>query len=211
MGKQSVKARIYYWDWQTKIVISDVDGTITKSDLFGQIMPIIGNDWSQPGIAALYDSISKNGYKLLYLSSRAIGLADITRGYLNRLKQEDIKLPKGPLIISHDRLAKSIQREVITKKPQKFKITALREIKRLFPQAWQPFVAGFGNRSTDLISYWAVGISPHRIFIVNTKGAVQVGFNNSCNKSYKLLAKDVDFLFPLLKNCNNKINNSEFR
>ncbi|CAF2155838.1 unnamed protein product [Brassica napus] len=37
-----VDAHIYRWRWDTKIVISDVDGTITKSDVLGQFMPLVG-------------------------------------------------------------------------------------------------------------------------------------------------------------------------
>ncbi|XP_057794514.1 uncharacterized protein LOC131010853 isoform X2 [Salvia miltiorrhiza] len=49
LGKQQVDARIFLWRWDTKIVISDVDGTITRSDLLGQVMPLVGMDWSQTG------------------------------------------------------------------------------------------------------------------------------------------------------------------
>ena len=34
-GEQQVQGKIYFWDYNTKIVISDVDGTITKSDVLG--------------------------------------------------------------------------------------------------------------------------------------------------------------------------------
>ncbi|KAL6982328.1 phosphatidate phosphatase [Sarracenia purpurea var. burkii] len=30
LGSQQVDARIYLWKWDTRVVISDVDGTITK-------------------------------------------------------------------------------------------------------------------------------------------------------------------------------------
>ena len=56
------------------MVISDIDGTITKSDVLGHILPIIGNDWSQSGVAQLFTQIQDNGYKMLYLSARAIGM-----------------------------------------------------------------------------------------------------------------------------------------
>jgi phosphatidate phosphatase LPIN len=57
----------------TKIVISDVDGTITKSDVLGHVLPRFGHDWSHPGIAYLFNLISQNGYQILYLTARAIG------------------------------------------------------------------------------------------------------------------------------------------
>jgi len=46
---QEVTAMIYLWSRFTKIVISDIDGTITRSDLLGHILPILGRDWSHSG------------------------------------------------------------------------------------------------------------------------------------------------------------------
>lgn len=50
-------------------------------------MPIVGNAWAQSGVAKLFNRIEDNGYKLLYLSARAIGTFLRTRitYYLSRL------------------------------------------------------------------------------------------------------------------------------
>lgn len=61
-GEQKVSGKIFLWDFRTKIVISDVDGTITRSDVMGHVMPRFGNDWSHPGICNLFCKIRKNGY-----------------------------------------------------------------------------------------------------------------------------------------------------
>ena len=53
-------------------MISDVDGTVTKSDVLGHVLPRVGLDWSHTGIARLFTNIQGNGYTILYLSSRAI-------------------------------------------------------------------------------------------------------------------------------------------
>ena len=53
-GEQKVSGRIFLWDYRTKIVISDVDGTITRSDVMGHVMPRFGNDWSHSGICDLF-------------------------------------------------------------------------------------------------------------------------------------------------------------
>ena len=51
------------WESHEKIIISDVDGTVTKSDIFGHILPRIGfTDWAHQGIANLYTNIKANGY-----------------------------------------------------------------------------------------------------------------------------------------------------
>jgi len=49
-----LQGQIFLWDWKDKIVISDVDGTITKSDVLGHIMPRVGKDWTQPNTVDLF-------------------------------------------------------------------------------------------------------------------------------------------------------------
>ena len=172
-GKQENTSRIFLWNYKVKIIISDVDGTITKSDVLGHILPRFGKDWSHQGVAELYTNIRKNGYEFLYLTSRAIGMADSTRSYLQTLEQENtFKLPDGPCIMSPDRLMHSFKREVIDRKPHIFKIAALWNVKNIFKEDINPFYAGFGNRDTDAISYRAMGISLKNIFIINPQSEV---------------------------------------
>jgi phosphatidate phosphatase LPIN len=73
-------------DYTTKIVVSDVDGTITKSDVLGQVLPTLGADWTHQGVTKLFDNIAKNGYMMLYLTARPVGLSDFTRKYLNSIR-----------------------------------------------------------------------------------------------------------------------------
>ncbi|XP_027353930.1 phosphatidate phosphatase PAH1-like isoform X2 [Abrus precatorius] len=171
LGKQQVDARIYLWKWNTRIVISDVDGTITRSDVLGQFMPLVGIDWSQTGVAHLFSAIKENGYQLLFLSARSISQAYLTRQFLVNLKQDGKVLPDGPVVISPDGLFPSLYREVIRRVPHEFKIACLEDIKALFPSDCNPFYAGFGNRDTDEISYLKVGIPKGKIFIINPKFA----------------------------------------
>ncbi len=72
-GKQEILATIYLWKPSVKILISDIDGTITRSDALGHLLPLIGVNWSHSGVANLYTNIQANGYKIIYLSSRAVG------------------------------------------------------------------------------------------------------------------------------------------
>lgn len=71
---------------------------------------MIGRDWTHSGVAKLYTDIKRNGYKIMYLTSRAIGQADSTRDYLKGIKQDDYQLPEGPVIMSPDRLMASLHR-----------------------------------------------------------------------------------------------------
>lgn len=195
LGKQQVDAHIYLWKWNARIVISDVDGTITKSDVLGQFMPLVGKDWTQSGVARLFSAIKENGYQLLFLSARAIVQAYLTRSFLLNLKQDGKALPSGPVVISPDGLFPSLYREVIRRAPHEFKIACLEDIRALFPSDYNPFYAGFGNRDTDELSYRKIGIPKGKIFIINPKGEVAI---NHCIdvKSYTSLHTLVNDMFP---------------
>uniref|UniRef100_A0AAY4AGX3 phosphatidate phosphatase n=1 Tax=Denticeps clupeoides TaxID=299321 RepID=A0AAY4AGX3_9TELE len=99
-GTCRCEGTIYLWNWDDKIVISDIDGTITRSDTLGHILPTLGKDWTHQGIARLYHKVSQNGYKFMYCSARAIGMADLTRGYLNWVNERGTMLPQGPVLLS---------------------------------------------------------------------------------------------------------------
>jgi phosphatidate phosphatase LPIN len=86
-GTHSLVTDLYLWESDSKIVISDVDGTITRSDVLGQLMPIFGKDWSHSGVTELFNNIEKNNYKVLYLTARAIGQSEQTKDYLRKLNQ----------------------------------------------------------------------------------------------------------------------------
>ncbi|KAM9198902.1 phosphatidate phosphatase LPIN2 [Mergus octosetaceus] len=189
---------IYLWNWNDKIIISDIDGTITKSDALGHILPQFGKDWTHQGIAKLYHSINENGYKFLYCSARAIGMADITRGYLHWVNDKGTILPRGPLMLSPSSLFSAFHREVIEKKPEKFKIECLNDIKNLFAPSKQPFYAAFGNRPNDVYAYMQVGVPDCRIFTVNPKGELIQERTKGNKSSYYRLSELVEYVFPLL-------------
>uniref|UniRef100_A0A8C1QBF6 phosphatidate phosphatase n=1 Tax=Cyprinus carpio TaxID=7962 RepID=A0A8C1QBF6_CYPCA len=189
---------IYLWNWDDKIVISDIDGTITRSDTLGHILPTLGKDWTHQGIARLYHRVSQNGYKFMYCSARAIGMADMTRGYLHWVNERGTMLPMGPVLLSPSSLFSAFHREVIEKKPEKFKIECLTDIKNLFYPNTEPFYAAFGNRATDVYSYKEVGVPLNRIFTVNPKGELIQEHAKTNISSYERLCEVVDHVFPLL-------------
>uniref|UniRef100_A0A8C2A1M4 phosphatidate phosphatase n=1 Tax=Cyprinus carpio TaxID=7962 RepID=A0A8C2A1M4_CYPCA len=197
-GTCRCEGTIYLWNWDDKVIISDIDGTITKSDVFGQILPQFGKDWTHQGIAKLYHSVAENGYKFLYCSARAIGMADMTRGYLQWVNDRGIILPCGPLMLSPSSLFSAFHREVIEKKPEVFKIECLTDIKNLFLPNKHPFYAAFGNRPNDAFAYKEVGVPLCRIFTVNPKGELIQEQTKGNKSSYSRLSELVDHVFPLL-------------
>uniref|UniRef100_A0A8C2FYE3 phosphatidate phosphatase n=1 Tax=Cyprinus carpio TaxID=7962 RepID=A0A8C2FYE3_CYPCA len=198
-GTCRCEGTIYLWNWDDKIIISDIDGTITRSDKLGHILPTLGKDWTHQGIASLYHNISQNSYKFLYCSARAIGMADMTRGYLHWVSERGTMLPQGPVLLSPSSLLSALHREVIEKRPEKFKVACLTDIKNLFLPNTEPFYAAFGNRNTDVFSYKEVGVPLNRIFTVNPKGELIQEHAKTNISSYVRLGEVVDHVFPLLK------------
>ncbi|EMP38244.1 Phosphatidate phosphatase LPIN3 [Chelonia mydas] len=197
-GTCRCEATIYLWNWDDKVVISDIDGTITKSDALGHILPQLGKDWTHQGIAKLYHKIHLNGYKFLYCSSRAIGMAHITKGYLKWVKDQGCALPKGPILLAPSSLFSAFHREVIEKKPEIFKIACLTDIRNLFGSMGQPFHAAFGNRVHDVDAYKQVGLSASHIFTVNPKGELIRELTKSQKSTYERLTELVELIFPPL-------------
>ncbi|XP_008308631.1 phosphatidate phosphatase LPIN1 isoform X1 [Cynoglossus semilaevis] len=189
---------IYLWNWADKIIISDIDGTITRSDTLGHILPTLGKDWTHQGITRLYNRVSQNGYKFMYCSARAIGMADMTRGYLHWVNERGTMLPMGPVLLSPSSLFSALHREMIEKKPEKFKVECLTDIKNLFHPNTEPFYAAFGNRATDVFSYKEVGVPLNRIFTVNPRGELVQELSKTNISSFSHLCDMVDQVFPFL-------------
>lgn len=198
VNRATCSANMYLWKHDTPVVISDIDGTVTKSDALGHVLNIIGRDWTHAGIAKLYSDIALNGYNIMYLTSRSVGQADTTRTYLNGVVQAGCRMPHGPTILSPDRTMAALRREVYLRKPHVFKMATLRDIANLYPSDTIPFYAGFGNRLTDQLSYRTVDVPRNRIFTINSNSEVSLDLLslNKMKMSYVHINEVVDHYFP---------------
>lgn len=200
-GEQLQEVNIFLWDYNDKIIISDIDGTITRTDFLGHVLPLFGKDWTHKGVVELFNSIVKNGYKILYLTARALSQAKSTKTYIKSIIQDKFTMPDGPIILSPDSLTVSFKREIIDRTPEIFKIGCLNEIVGLFPNDVFPFTAGFGNRETDSFSYRQVGIKESRIFIINEKGFITQK-NKNLQTTYSNINEIIDIVFPSISGYN---------
>lgn len=198
VNRATCQAYMYLWRHDVPIVISDIDGTITKSDALGHVFNMIGRDWTHIGVAKLYTDIVNNGYNIMYLTSRSVGLADMTRAFLDGVSQEGYHLPKGPTLMSPDRTIAALRRELYIRKPEVFKMACLRDIKNLYGPDRTPFSAGFGNRLTDALSYRSVSIPSNRIFTINSYAEISLDLLhlNKLRYSYVNMREVVDHYFP---------------
>jgi phosphatidate phosphatase LPIN len=69
-GQQFVEARIFFWRHPLKLVFSDIDGTVTKSDVMGHVMTILKKDWTHDSIAILFNKFVAKGCKIIYITAR---------------------------------------------------------------------------------------------------------------------------------------------
>lgn len=198
VNRATCNANMFLWRHDTPVVISDIDGTITKSDALGHVLNMIGRDWTHAGVAKLYSDIAANGYNIMYLTSRSVGQSDTTRAYLNGITQEGYRLPKGPTILSPDRTMAALRREIYLRKPHVFKMATLRDIRSLYGPENHCFYAGFGNRLTDQISYRTVDVPRNRIFTINSNAEVSLDLLslNKLKLSYVNMGEVVDHYFP---------------
>lgn len=194
---QKLEAKIYLWKHTDKIIISDIDGTITKSDIRGHIYSFMGKDWTHSGVANLYQKLVKNGYKIIYLTTRALGQSGMTRSYLSSVIQAGCKMPEGPILLSPDGVFSAIYREIITRDPFNFKISCLKKIEELFGGE-NPWISGFGNKRSDVLTYKTIGIPTSKIFTINPEGNIHLELTNTLTSTHSSLDGFVDAMFPPL-------------
>ena len=73
---------IFYFDQEARIVLTDLDGTITESDIKGHVFPTLGWEAHHDNVVEMFDKIADNGYTIIYLTGRPLDNDKTTRGYL---------------------------------------------------------------------------------------------------------------------------------
>jgi len=149
-----VFADLWLWHASDKIVVVDVDGTITKSDVRGLVASqlqtttsfisnalsasntfftqdfatALNTDYTHEGVAEALTSIAEANYRILYLTARPITLAEQTREFLSSVgRSQNAALPEGPLITQPHGTMKALQT-----KHEAFKIDVLSQIQQLY-------------------------------------------------------------------------------
>ena len=196
-GIQILKSNLFFWKYKKnlKFILWDIDGTITKSDILGVVLPRFGINWNHENVIEFINKLYNNNYKIIYLTVRAIFQSETTRDFLYNLSQKNEKLPKGPIIMDPDGVFSSFKKGIIQKQQHLIKILSLLEIKNLFNDNEQHFFAGFGNKESDAIAYRYLGIELKNIFIINKYSEItQLNEKNKTN--YDELCKNCDLFFP---------------
>lgn len=187
---------IYLFDQQTKFVIADIDGTITKSDFRGLLAKIFEFDHHHDGIIELFDAVSKNGYVLIYISAISSSADELTRQYLfDQLQNIDgYSLPMSPLFMSPITWHKAF----ISQDKAAIKLSTLHSIIELFDTKENVIAAAYGNKDTDTKAYLDSGIDPKKVFFVNEEGHM-IDIGTETETSYVEHFHNVSTMFPKYK------------
>jgi phosphatidate phosphatase PAH1 len=133
-----------------KVVVADVDGTLTASENAFPIALFFGGKvGANAGASVTLRSLATAGYQIIYVTARGDRFSAATRAWL------DLQgFPRGPM-----RLARSLV-TMPGAATVAYKTGALLPIARRFD-----IIAAIGNRNSDVLAYTNIGVAPSHIFI----------------------------------------------
>lgn len=139
----------YLWPPGTKVVISDIDGTLTTDD--AQLLMQISDDTYVPAMMGAGDKLTQawamKGYPVIYLTARPHVFRTESRAWLR-----DLGFAAGPLITADD-VGDAAAYKTIW-------------LKRMLTTFGWTAVAAYGNADTDITAYENAGIPKNLTFIV---------------------------------------------
>ncbi|HET7501447.1 MAG TPA: hypothetical protein VFK02_10605 [Kofleriaceae bacterium] len=135
----------------TRLIVSDVDGTLTSSEnAFFETIALGLEPEARAGAAHAFDAVTAKRYQLVYVTARGNQYTADTRTWL-----ADRQFPRGPLRLSPSFVTLPGGDTVDYK---------TRTIAALAAAGFE-VAAGIGNRSSDVSAYGGVGVPADRIFI----------------------------------------------
>ncbi len=155
-ARHCVDHGVFTWPPGTRVIVTDIDGTLTLSDdeLSAQLSDYDYVQQAWPGAVELTTTWQGKGYGVVYLTARTDELRSITRPWLDATG-----FAYGPLSTSPEL--------VLGGTAAAYKAGFLR---RLLDDLEWDIVAVYGNASSDIEAYAEVGIPLDRTFIIGENG-----------------------------------------
>ncbi len=159
------------------------------------------NHYTRDGIARLYHGAEQNGYRVIYMTSCPINRLSAIDTYLRGIRQQNIKMPSGPLLCNPNYLKYVMIRKMWNRRRDTFKRPFLQNLRSLFPSYTNPLVSGFGATSTDFAAYISAGINPFSCFRITPSGKVFVASSDEEVGDYLDNEEFIQNHFPMLDRC----------
>jgi hypothetical protein len=146
----------------TRLVITDVDGTLTSGDseLFEQMLHGTYVPEAYPGASALTRAHTERGHVVVYLTGRPYWLVNVTRGWLR-----DLGFATGPLHVA-DRHADILPTEEGVGAYKRAWLQGLL-------QAGYVVDVAYGNATTDIFAYLGAGLPATSVWIIGKHAGAQ--------------------------------------
>lgn len=91
----TLEAEIYLYKLSDKLIISDLDGTMTKTDIMGIVSNYRDINYIHDGYEIFINELSKNGYKIVWLTMRSMAMYNFSKKYINKyVKCEGALIPE---------------------------------------------------------------------------------------------------------------------
>ena len=167
---------IFLFSDKDRLFVVDIDGTITRSNVRGVLDTLLTERYSyiHDGVCQFLSSLEN--VKMLYLTSRPIGIANATRKFLSQVRQsDDHQLPDGPLLGFKGSMAEVLMMELVSHSVHEFKASTLTtHVVQPFRQVGvnRIFVAGVGNSLMDMQAYHAAGMEPHQMYMIDKQSTI---------------------------------------
>jgi phosphatidate phosphatase PAH1 len=149
--RTGVRFLAYVAPHATRVIVSDVDGTLTISEhAFMKTVALGAQIGAKPGAALAFQGLAAAGYQPVYVTARGEVFTEKTRAWLAQQG-----FPRGPMVLAEDLVTVPGPATV------GFKTGAMDSLRT----AGLVVAGGIGNRATDIGAYEAMGLPPDRIFI----------------------------------------------
>jgi len=180
----AIEKSFHVWRYSidANLVIMDIDGTITKSDVAGYIQTVYLGLFSyiHEGLVPFMNILQESfNYHIIYLTSRPFIHRRETRKLLEGIRGENgLSMPDGPLFPSKDKVLAALYREVIAKTTMQLKSSRLNAISSVFRAAGSericPYALGIGNKEADALAYNLAGVPAERILLIDPTSKIEV-------------------------------------
>lgn len=157
-----------------KYVLSDIDGTLTSSELAAASHIINISPSAHPGAAEALGALAARGYKIFYLTARPEWLMPATRQWL-----KEKNFPKGAIHTTDSKIGAQGEAAIAFKKAQ---IALLKAQTGITPSY------AFGNKQSDVDAFGESGIPAANSYYFDLKGDAKGG---KIHKDYRKLVPEL--------------------
>ena len=132
-----VSFSIFLWETYSRLVIVDIDGTLTRSSVRGYVETVFLGTYKyiHAGVVSLILFLHKMGLKFVYLTARPWDHMEETRSLLKNISEHGNYLPPGPLFTHRGGRMTTLFMELVSDTTADFKHSVLKDIANTYRRA----------------------------------------------------------------------------